>query len=135
MEAFWDMNIRFLELLANLRSPFFDIVVNGITKFGEEAIVIIILCVMYWCVNKKMAYTTGMVFFSSGIIVQGLKITCRIPRPWVLDPSFNIVEAARATAGGYSFPSGHTQGAAAIYGSVGFWAKNKIVKVIFGFLR
>ena len=42
---------------------------------------------------------------------QFLKILCRVPRPWVLDPGFTIVESARAAATGYSFPSGHTQNA------------------------
>lgn len=49
---------------------------------------------------------------------QLLKLWFRVPRPWVIDPSFSIVEAARAAASGYSFPSGHTQNAFGIFGCV-----------------
>ena len=46
--------------------------------------------------------------FFGTLVNQFLKLVCRVPRPWVRDPNFTIVEAARADATGYSFPSGHT---------------------------
>lgn len=49
---------------------------------------------------------------------QFLKLLFRIPRPWVRDPDFTIVESARAQATGYSFPSGHTQNAVATFGGI-----------------
>ena len=42
----------------------------------------------------------------------------RIPRPWVKDPSFTIVESAREAASGYSFPSGHTQTSVGLFGGI-----------------
>ena len=59
---------------------------------------------------------------------QFLKITCRIPRPWVLDPDFTIVEAARAVATGYSFPSGHTQNAVGTFGAIALQTKQRWVR-------
>ena len=58
-----------------------------------------------------MAYRITFGFFLSGLVIQGLKITFRIPRPWVLDPLFEPVESAIEGATGYSFPSGHTAAA------------------------
>ena len=52
------------------------------------------------------------------VLNQFLKILCRVPRPWVKDPNFTIVESAREAASGYSFPSGHTQVAVGLYGGV-----------------
>jgi len=43
----------------------------------------------------------------------------------VIDPTFEIVEAAREAATGYSFPSGHTQTAVTVYGMIAAWLKNK----------
>lgn len=58
-----------------------------------------------------------------GVLVnQWLKIICRVPRPWVRDPDFTIVESARAEAAGYSFPSGHTQTAVGFFGGVARFA-------------
>ncbi|MDO4573463.1 MAG: phosphatase PAP2 family protein, partial [Clostridia bacterium] len=44
-----------------------------------------------------------------------LKMLCCVPRPWLRDPSFRIVESAREAATGYSFPSGHTQSAGGLF--------------------
>lgn len=60
---------------------------------------------------------------------QFLKILCRVPRPWVLDPGFTIVESARAAATGYSFPSGHTQNAVGTFGAIGLLAKRRWVNI------
>jgi len=45
-----------------------------------------------------------------------VKIIARVPRPWVRDPNFTIVESARAEATGYSFPSGHAANVTAVLG-------------------
>jgi len=70
---------------------------------------------------------TGMIGTS---VNQFLKILCRVPRPWVRDPGFTIVESARAAAGGYSFPSGHTQNAVGVIGGVARFTKNRAVRVV-----
>ena len=54
--------------------------------------------------------------FFGTLVNQFLKIVCQIPRPWVKDPNFSIVESAREEATGYSFPSGHTQSVTASLG-------------------
>ena len=64
------------------------------------------------------------------VINQFLKLWFRIPRPWVKDPEFTIVESARAEATGYSFPSGHTQSSVGIFGAVARWNKNMLVRVV-----
>lgn len=123
--------INFLKALAQIRSPFLDTLIQLVTRLGEELIIFGVICLFYWCIDKGIAYRLGFTFFASGIAVQGLKITCCIPRPWVIDPSFQIVESAREAATGYSFPSGHTQSATALYGTAAFITKKKWLKVIF----
>lgn len=68
--------------------------------------------------------------FLGTILNQFLKLFCRIPRPWVQDPQFTIVEQARAGADGYSFPSGHTQSAVGTYGSIAYTSRNRWVQVL-----
>lgn len=110
---------------AALRTPFLTAVFQCFTLFGEELAVIAVVCLLYWCFDKRLAYKTGMVFFLSGLLVQAAKITFRIERPWVIDPDFHAVQSAMKTATGYSFPSGHTQGAFALYGTFAFSAKKR----------
>ena len=128
-------NLDFLRALSALRNGFLDSLMMFITELGSEIIVIGIVCLLYWCINKNAAYKIGMVFFTSGILVQGLKVTFHIERPWVLDPEFSPVEAAKPDATGYSFPSGHTQGGTALYGTLftlvkKYWAKAICVALI-----
>ena len=53
-----------------------------------------------------------------------------IPRPWVLDPNFTTVAGAQADAGGYSFPSGHTQNSTGTFGSVLTFTKKRWLRAL-----
>lgn len=111
-----------------------DVFFQSITYIAQETLVVVIICWLYWCAGKKAAYTLGFTYFLSGLFVQGLKITFRIPRPWVLDPEFQAVPSALSGATGYSFPSGHTQSGTALFSTLGFAAKKLPSKLICFFL-
>jgi len=121
--------MELLRQIESIRTPFFDTLFGLITRLGEEMILIVLFCVLFWCVNKKWGYIMGVVFFMSSLVVQGMKIVFRIPRPWVVDPNFSPIYASLGEATGYAFPSGHTQNAAAWLGSLGALINNKIVRI------
>lgn len=120
--------MEFLKMLESIRSPFLDTVIGLITRLGEETVGVVILCLIFWCISKSIAYNIGIVYFLSGLTVQGMKICFRIDRPWVIDPTFNPIPSAIEHATGYSFPSGHTQAAAALFGSIGTQVKQHWLK-------
>jgi len=112
--------MELLKAIEGIRIPFLDTMFGIITQLGEQTILIVIFCVLFWCINKKMAYVMGVVFFASSLVVQGMKIIFRVPRPWITGyPDFTPVGDALPEATGYAFPSGHTQNAAAYLGSLG----------------
>lgn len=121
----------FLIFLSNLRTDIGNIFFQSITYLGQESFVIVILCWLFWCSNKRLAYSLGLSYFSSGLLVQGLKITFRIPRPWVLDPEFKAVPSAIPDATGYSFPSGHTQSGTTLFGTLGLHTHNLILRYFY----
>jgi len=125
-----EVSMELLRLIEVIRTPFFDTVVGLVTRLGEETIGIVLLCLIFWCISKKTAYIIGVVFFMSSLTVQGMKICFRIDRPWVLDPTFEPVAGSKEHATGYSFPSGHTQTATALYGALGAQVKQKYLKAI-----
>ena len=96
----------FLRLLEAARVPALDAFFSGVTYFGDELAFMALALLIFWCVDKRMGYYCFAVGLFGTLGNQFLKILCRVPRPWVLDPSFTIVESARAAATGYSFPSG-----------------------------
>jgi len=122
--------MELLKLIADIRSPALDTVVGLITRLGEETVGVVFLCLILWCISKKVAYGIGIAFFLSSLTVQGMKVIFRIERPWVIDPTFTPVEGAIEYATGYSFPSGHTQTAASLYWAIGAQVRNKPVKAI-----
>ena len=117
--------MSFLWFLSDLRSPALDFLFQKITTLGQEIFVMAVICWLYWCVEKKLAYILGFSYFTSGLLVQALKISFRVPRPWDLDPSFKAVESAIPAATGYSFPSGHTQSITALMGTLALGARKK----------
>lgn len=122
--------MEFLNLLAQYRTPLGDAFFQAVTLLAQETFVVVVICWLFWCSNKKLAYCLGFTYFSSGLLVQGLKITFRVPRPWLLDPNFQPVASAVPGATGYSFPSGHTQSIAALLGTLGFYTKKKPLRFL-----
>ena len=120
----------FLYRLESIRNPFLDAVMSFFTLFGSEIAFIVIALAIFWCVDKKEGYYVLFVGFFGTILNQFLKLFYRIPRPWVKDPNFTIVESARADAGGYSFPSGHTQNVTGTLGSVARWSKHWGIRIL-----
>lgn len=122
--------MEFLKLLESLRTPFWDSIFSFITHFGEESVFIVISFILFWCADKKKGYYCLMVGFWGLLTNQFLKIFCRVPRPWVKDKSFTIVESARGEAGGYSFPSGHTQISVGTYASIARAFSIKVIRYV-----
>lgn len=115
--------MEFLYFLESIRNGFLDVFFIICTSFGEELVLVSLFAVIFWCINKKLAYRIAFSYFLSGVAVQGLKVHFRIDRPWVIDPEFKPVEQVMDTATGYSFPSGHTQSSTSLYSSIAFYFK------------
>ena len=108
----------FLYFLQQHRSSALDTVMSLITQFGGQTVLVVICLMIYWCFDKKFARYMMLTFFISGFIVQALKITFCVPRPWLRDARLVPVGVSVDAATGYSFPSGHTGAASAIFGSL-----------------
>lgn len=131
-----------LYALQNLRMPVLNEIMLGITLLGEETAFLAIALIIFWCVDKKRGYLLMSVGFMGTMLNQFMKLWFRIPRPWVVDENFTILEAARESASGYSFPSGHTTMAVGTFGSLAAtsrknWARGVFITlaVLVGFSR
>lgn len=122
--------MAFLHLLEGIRFPVLDELMLLVTHLGEETAFLVIALIVFWCVDKYHGYYLLGVGLVGNLANQFLKITCRIPRPWVREPDFTVVEAAKAEAGGYSFPSGHTQTAVGTFGAVAATQKGKWIRTV-----
>lgn len=121
--------MKVLYALESIRTPWLDTVMAAITHLGEETVFMVAALFVFWCVSKRHGYYLLAIGFAGTVLNQFLKLLFRIPRPWVLDSDFTIVESARAQATGYSFPSGHSQNAIGTFGGIARFTRRKWVRV------
>lgn len=126
-----EMDISYLLALQNFRevtNGLLDSFMAYITTYGEELLTMMIVAAIYWCVDKRQGVYT-MLTWGTGRMINGLiKVTVCAYRPWIRDARIMPVEGAKTTATGYSFPSGHTTTATAVFGSIAF--SKKITKML-----
>ena len=120
--------MNFLYLLENIRVPILNEFMLAITYLGDEIAFLVVALVLFWCCDKRTGYYLLSIGFLGTIMNQFMKLWFRIPRPWVLDENFTILEQAREGASGYSFPSGHTQSAVGTFGAIAYSFKNRVIR-------
>lgn len=120
--------MELLYALEKIRVPILNEIMLAITTLGEETAFLVIAILFFWCIDKRRGYYLLSVGFVGIVVNQFLKLLCRVPRPWVKDPDFTILELARDAASGYSFPSGHTQTAVGAFGGIAATTKKTAVR-------
>lgn len=122
--------MEFLYFLERMRVPILDEIMLMITQLGEETAFLVTALIIFWCVDKYKGYYILAVGFIGTLANQFMKLWFRVPRPWVADPNFTILEQAREAASGYSFPSGHTQSAVGTFGAIAYTTKYRWLKLL-----
>ena len=120
--------MEILYALEKVRMPVLNELMLLVTRFGEETAFLVTALIVFWCVDKKKGYFLMSVGFVTTMINQVLKMIFRVPRPWVKDSGFTILEEAREAATGYSFPSGHSQSAVGTFGGLASVTEKKWVR-------
>lgn len=120
--------IPFLQFIQGLRNPFFDWIFSTITHLGEETLFLVIAILFFWCINKREGYFILITGLVGTVVNQIAKLFFRVPRPWDL-ASFDISESVMKGAGGYSFPSGHTQNIAGTFGSIAAYNRKRWLSI------
>ena len=110
--------MEILHTLESIRTTAGEAFFMAATYGADEILLLSLIMILYWCVDKKLAYRMVFGYMFSALAVNVIKLGCRIERPWVRDPALKPVGAAVKSATGYSFPSGHTQNAVSIYGTL-----------------
>ena len=100
------MEIQIVKFFQSLANGFNDVFFWLITKMGEETFFILMLGIVYLCYSDKFAIKLTFYYLASVAFNNIIKLICKRPRPYLASSEV----ADRLHAGGYSFPSGHTQG-------------------------
>lgn len=108
MEEGWQAQALLpLEWLESVRNPILDVIFVFLTGLGTEPFLLLFVGVGYWVVSRARFASAAAMLVVAALANTWLKGAFRIPRPEIS----HVVPAE-----GWSFPSGHAQVAAALWG-------------------
>lgn len=120
-------------------SSFLDFFFQLVTMMGEDLFIMAMVGIIFWCIDKKFAYFLAFAYLTTGFINTFLKEIFRVPR-LIGEPGVRSLRVE--TAGGYSFPSGHSQCGATFWTTVmlkikkrWFYILSCIMMLLVGFSR
>ncbi len=135
---YFDWEVSFMEWLQDIfSSPVWVKIFSFLSCFGEEFVCVAVLGILYWGLDKEFGKFIGINIASGLVFNAMIKNVFLRRRPYfdntaikilkVVEPDADIYDIA---AQGYSFPSGHSSNAAAVFGSLALNGKKKWLSVI-----
>lgn len=118
------MELEIIRAIQSIHQPFLDILFEGFTMLGEELFIVPLLAIIFWTLDKRFGEVLAFTLFTSLLVNNSLKDLFSFERP-IGEEGIRTLRPETAT--GKSFPSGHTQNAAAAAGAVSIYLKNRWV--------
>ncbi len=97
---------------------------------GTESFFILVIPAIFWCFDSSLGFRLGLVLLTTTSLNSFFKIVFHLPRPYWVDGKV----MAYAAEPSFGFPSGHSQKAAAIWGMLGLYRRNRIAMLAAGFI-
>ena len=129
IDALLELQKPIMLFFQSIRVPVGDIIAKAITYCGDAPVAILVLLIIYWCVDKRTGFAFGGTLLPANFTMNILKVIFRVPRPWVQYPD-ELECILPSTATGYSFPSGHSTTAGALWGTVYRFTTKKWLKIV-----
>lgn len=114
--------------MAGLHTTFQNHVAQFLTLFGEQFLLVAIAVLIYWNINRKKGFVIAMSLINALTAMGIIKAVVRFPRPWILMEDIETIRLQTAT--GYSFPSGHTTGAASTFTSIAVTFRKRWLSIV-----
>lgn len=121
------MELEILRSIQSIANPFLDILFQLITMCGEQIVLISIIAVIYWTLDKKFGEYIAYSVLTSVLLNNTIKDIFKMKRP-IGEKGIRTLREQTAT--GYSFPSGHTQNASSFYGAMAIYLKKRVMHII-----
>lgn len=121
------MELEILRTIQQIHNPFFDTFFELVTILGEEIVLVPVLALVYWTLNKKLGEKIGYIVLTSVMLNAILKGFFNLDRPIGEE---GIRSLRPETATGKAFPSGHSQGAATAGATISYYLKKRWVTIL-----
>ncbi len=131
----WEVDLmRFLQAYMN------DIevkIMSILSMFGEELFLVLVLGFVYWAYDKKTGIRIGMNMMLTDMLFPMIKNIALRRRPYMDHKGIECLKLVDKNADpmdivaqGYSFPSGHSANSAVAMGSLAYFFKNNLFRVL-----
>ncbi len=124
--------LEILQWFTQIQNPFLTEVARVLTFLGNEEFYFLILPLVYWCFSKTIGFRLFYIFILSMYVNSFLKIMNAITRPIGAEGVNNLFVSSAEVGSHYphdSFPSGHAQGSATLWGYLAYVSKSPKVMV------
>ena len=137
MDSILDLNIPIMIFIQNL-GTWLEIPMKVITFLGNEEFYLLVMPILYWCINASLGIRLGAMLLLSGSVNSLLKMLFHSPRPyWYSSQIRGIIHGS-----GFGFPSGHSQNAVSLWGLTAAsikrrwaWIGAAVIAFLIGFSR
>lgn len=116
-----EMAIHYLQ---GIQNPTLDNLFYAITMLADQWTFLLIFCTVYWCFNKRIGFEIGVVLLTTSAVNTTIKNYFQELRPF---ETLQIRAIGLETAGGYSFPSGHSQTTSSFFSYLALRRSRRII--------
>jgi len=110
--------------LQALSTPTLDATFLAITQFGSAEFALLVVPLVYWCIDKRFGIRLAFLFLASVLANAVLKALFNTPRPYQVDSRVRLIGPEELSPG---FPSGHAQFATTVWGALAWRAQRRQV--------
>ena len=134
---FFDWEVSLILWLQTHMGALGTAVASFVSAFGEELACVAVIGFLYWCFDKRFGRFVGLNVLVGLVLNPMIKNIFVRRRPYFDTPEIRCLKPVDKSADiyniaaqEYSFPSGHSTNAVAVYGSVAEYAKKHALTVI-----
>ncbi len=111
MTPLWLAEIELIVLIQRLPA-WLEPVMEFLSFFAREEFFLLLLPILYWCVNPRLGVRVGIALMLSGGINAIAKLAVHAPRPYWIGPEVKVL----STEASFGMPSGHAQVSVGVWG-------------------
>jgi len=129
--------VAFMEAIQAHMGSFGVKLASLLSTLGEDMVLVLILGFTYWCWNKQAGKGIGLNIMMGVVFNPLAKNIALRRRPYMDNPGIKCLKPVDSEASiydiqaqGFSFPSGHSTNSAIAYGSLAYFFRNNVMKII-----
>ncbi len=131
---FFNWEIPLMEMFQSVSNSVLTAAAKVFTLFGEEYLMVLVLGLLYWCIDKKLGRRAALALSGTMIFVTLIKGAFQRRRPYMDNKSVKCIRAAHPdenimspAAQGFSMPSLHASMSVSVYGTLAHETKKRLL--------